>query len=124
MATNRFLERIKENESRELPFKEKGANIANITNNAGRVAAEPRTALQAGRYTQRPYRIMARQFQAIEGLLRRYNAARPEQPPMRIDEIGRIMHELLIEQEDQIAALDRLRFKASYPKAKRGGRGV
>src|SRR5262245_41672394 len=99
MAINRFLERLKDKESREVPLKEESANNANSANNPGAVMTETSARVQEGSYTQRPYRIMRRQFQAIELLLRRYNAAHPEQPPMRLDELGRVMHEFLIEQE-------------------------
>ena len=115
VATNRFLERLKEKEVRSPP--DIPDNTANTTNKKPQpTKTQPQEPKQTLSYTQRPYRITDKQFTTIEYIRRHYNADNTDKPALTKDEIARIMHELLIEQKNHDDVLNRLRPKASYPK--------
>ena len=66
--------------------------------------------------TQRPYRILSRHLEGIKTILRSINRQLPDDvPDITLDELGRIMHELFLKQEDHKGTVLLLRESASNP---------
>ena len=66
--------------------------------------------------TQRPYRILPRHLEGIKTILRSINRQLPDDvPDITLDELGRIMHELFLKQEDHKGTVLLLRESASNP---------
>jgi len=91
----------------EVPTDASGGDSALLRKKSLGLKAAPAT-------TQRPYRLLARQLDGVKRILRSVNRQLPEDvPDVTMDELGRIIHELLLEQKDPRETVLRLRGKAS-----------